>query len=79
MTAFTLQARLFVDDRATGLLTVTNALTGTDSHPTYRVEMDFFKERRVVVTEIKNYEREGKTRLDLLAAAFKVVAELERD
>lgn len=78
MTALSIQARLFVDDKATGLLTITNALTGTESHPTYRVEMDFFKERRVVTTELKDVERDGTTRLDLLAAAFEAIAGLER-
>ena len=78
MTALSIQARLFVDDKATGLLTITTALTGSESHPSFRVELDVFKERRVLVTELKDFEREGKTRLDLLAAAFAEVAKLER-
>lgn len=78
MIAQIIHARIAVDDRDCALLTVENALTGTEECPSYRVSLDVFAERRTLVAEIKLYDRTGKTRLDLLAEAFTVIAAQER-
>ncbi len=75
--AQTIQARLFIDDRPVAMLSIENALTGTDAAPTYRVTLDRYREGDTIVAEIKNYERAGKTRLDLVAEAFRVICQQE--
>jgi hypothetical protein len=65
VTAHVIHARISVDDKPAALLTIENALTGTEERPTYRLALDSYAERRTIVAEIKDYERAGKTRLDL--------------
>lgn len=77
MTARIIQARISIDDVPAAMLTIENALTGTEDRPTYRLALDSYAERRTIVAEIKDYERAGKTRLDLLGAAFMAIAEAE--
>lgn len=71
-----LHCRVFVDDKPAALLTVTNAHTGTPDAADYRVELDLFSERAVIRTELKALPI-PHTRLDLIAAAFRTIAQQE--
>lgn len=76
MIAQMISAEIFVDGRRAALLTIEHANTGTDELDDYLVTLDAYREGRTLRTEIKRFPR--KQRLDLIAEAFRVAAELER-
>jgi len=66
-----------IDDRFTAVLSI-ELIDSANGLNAYRVICDFFREQRMVVAEIKGFDYAEKTRIDLIAEAWRVIAAQER-
>ena len=73
-----IQCAISVDGRPCALLTITNARTGTEAAPDYRVTLDAFRERRTVHARIEHFDITDCRRLELIAEAFRILGVVER-